>query len=196
MRARCALIYADIEFQLREIELRSKPRSMLTLSPKGTVPVLYTHDHQVIDQSLDIMYWALAQHDPDHWLPELNSSQKEKMDDWIAMNDGPFKKLLDQYKYPERYPHITKHDSLENAVHLFLQPLDQQLENTQFLLSNSITMLDIAVFPFVRQFTSVSPRQFESLSLNHLNQWLNFFIVSDLFRKVMEKYPVWKENEV
>jgi glutathione S-transferase len=195
MRARCALIYAQIDIEIREIELRNKPRSMLEISPKGTVPVLLTSDHRVIDQSIDIMNWALSQHDPDNWLSENDSIKSLEIQQWIEINDGPFKKLLDQYKYPERFPELVRADILDSAMDLFLMPLNQRLENNAFLLGKQISMLDIAIFPFIRQFAGSDSKKFQELPLNKLSEWLNFFILSDLFHKVMAKYPVWRDTE-
>ena len=194
MRARLTLIYAGIDFQVREIELRSKPKSMLDISPKGTVPVLVTQDQLVIEESLEVMLWALSLHDPDSWLPKYNTSLREVMNQWISLNDGTFKILLDQYKYPQRYPMINSQETLEKAISTYLQPLDELLSKSKFLLGNSISMLDIALFPFVRQFFKVNENQFEMLSLKFLTEWLNFFILSDLFHKAMAKYPVWRDD--
>jgi len=195
MRARCALIYAQIDVEIREIELRSKPNSMLELSPKGTVPVLLTQNQFVIDQSIDIMNWALEQHDPENWLPQKESFQRLEMQKWIANNDGPFKQLLDQYKYPERFPELTRTEVLESAMNLYLIPLNQKLENKTFLLGDKMSMLDIALFPFVRQFAASDSKKFHELPLKKLSEWLNFFILSDLFHKAMAKYPVWRDVE-
>jgi glutathionyl-hydroquinone reductase len=195
MRARCALIYAQIDVEIREIELRSKPNSMLELSPKGTVPVLLTQNQLVIDQSIDIMNWALEQHDPENWLPQKESFQRLEMQKWIANNDGPFKQLLDQYKYPERFPELTRTEVLESAMNLYLIPLNQKLENKTFLLGDKMSMLDIALFPFVRQFAASDSKKFHELPLKKLSEWLNFFILSDLFHKAMAKYPVWRDVE-
>jgi glutathione S-transferase len=195
MRARCALIYSQIEVEIREIELRSKPNSMLMLSPKGTVPVLLTENQLVIDQSIDIMYWALDQNDPEHWLPDKDSFQSFEMQKWIAINDGPFKQLLDQYKYPERFPELARTEVLESAVNLYLLPLNQILENKTFLLGDKMSMLDIAIFPFIRQFVASDSKKFHDLPLKKLADWLNFFILSDLFHKAMAKYPLWRDAE-
>jgi glutathione S-transferase len=195
MRARFALIYAQIDVEIREIELRSKPNSMLELSPKGTVPVLLTQNQLVIDQSIDIMNWALEQHDPENWLPQKESFQRLEMQKWIANNDGPFKQLLDQYKYPERFPELTRTEVLESAMNLYLIPLNQKLENKTFLLGDKMSMLDIALFPFVRQFAASDSKKFHELPLKKLSEWLNFFILSDLFHKAMAKYPVWRDVE-
>jgi glutathione S-transferase len=195
MRARCALIYSQIEVEIREIELRSKPNSMLMLSPKGTVPVLLTENQLVIDQSIDIMYWALDQNDPEHWLPGKDSFQSFEMQKWIAINDGPFKQLLDQYKYPERFPELARTEVLESAVNLYLLPLNQILENKTFLLGDKMSILDIAIFPFIRQFVASDSKKFHDLPLKKLADWLNFFILSDLFHKSMAKYPLWRDAE-
>ncbi len=195
MRARCALIYANIDFEIREIELRAKPLSMLKLSPKATVPVLLTNQQQVIDQSLDIMNWALAQHDPDQWLSEKGTANQEITQKWIGINDGPFKQLLDQYKYPNRYPEQSQEQVLELALNIYLLPLNDRMKHHKFLLGNQMSMLDIAIFPFVRQFMGVDSKKFQQLPLKELSEWLNFFILSDLFNKVMAKYPIWRDIE-
>jgi glutathione S-transferase len=194
MRARYTLIYAGIDVQIREIELRNKPPSMLALSPKGTVPVLLTADEHVLEESLDIMHWALAQNDPHAWLPNRQSPEYAVLEHWIAQNDGPFKKLLDQYKYPQRYPNMSSEETLQHAFDTYLQPLNNRLAHTCFLLGDSISMLDVALFPFVRQFAHVNETRFTSLSLEFLSRWLNFFILSDLFHKAMAKYPVWRDE--
>lgn len=195
MRARCALIYAQIGVEIREIELRSKPKSMLQLSPKGTVPVLLTENQMVIDQSIGIMYWALAQHDPEQWMPEKDSFQRLQMEGWIGINDGPFKQLLDQYKYPERFPELARTEVLESAMNLYLLPLNQILENKTFLLDDKLSMLDIAIFPFIRQFAASDSKKFHELPLKNLSEWLNYFILSDLFHQAMTKYPLWRDAE-
>ena len=195
MRARCALIYAKIDVEIREIELRSKPQSMLALSPKGTVPVLLTKNQLVIDQSIDVMYWALEQNDPQQWLPEKDSFQRLEMEKWIDVNDGPFKQLLDQYKYPERFPELLRVEVLDAAMNLYLLPLNEILENKTFLLGDKISMLDIALFPFVRQFMASDSKKFHELPLKKLSEWLNFFLLSDLFHQAMAKYSVWRETE-
>jgi glutathione S-transferase len=187
MRARFALIYAQIPFERREIELRNKPLHMLQLSPKGTVPVLLTSDQRVIDQSIDIMYWALNQFDPDGWLPFAGSEQRQIMESWIEINDGPFKKLLDIYKYPQRFPEEDPQKILEQAMELYFFPLNQRLEQQTFLLGDHITMLDVALFPFVRQFVGVDPQKMDQLPLKALLDWLHFFVTSDVFRQVMAK---------
>jgi glutathione S-transferase len=189
MRARMALAYADIAVEIREISLREKPASMLAISPKGTVPVLQG-DGLVIEQSYDIMKWALRQSDPDQW---LSKDTESLIDDWVTKNDGPFKKLLDQYKYPARYPDVQFEETLNQAVALFLGPINEQLKTNRYLLGPKISLADIALFPFVRQFAMVDPDWIDQSGLNFLKQWLNEHIESPLFLSVMQKYPTWHD---
>jgi glutathione S-transferase len=159
------------------------------------VPVLLTENQMVIDQSIGIMYWALAQHDPEQWMPEKDSFQRLQMEGWIGINDGPFKQLLDQYKYPERFPELARTEVLESAMNLYLLPLNQILENKTFLLDDKLSMLDIAIFPFIRQFAASDSKKFHELPLKNLSEWLNYFILSDLFHQAMTKYPLWRDAE-
>jgi glutathione S-transferase len=183
-----ALKYADIKVQIREISLRDKPASMLQISPKGTVPVLKADD-LVIEQSIDIMRWALEQSDPDSWL----SVDQDMAQAWIAKNDDLFKKLLDQYKYPNRYPDLMPAEVLNNAIEVMLQPMESALESHPYLMGTKLSWVDIAIFPFIRQFSMVDPQQFESLSFPRLKHWLTERLESKLFQSVMEKYPTWVE---
>ena len=184
-----ALKYAGIEIEHREIELRNKPQSMLLASPKGTVPVLCL-DGFVLDQSLDIMHWALEQSDPDGWgVVDQSSSQS-----WIKKNDGPFKALLDQYKYPNRFPDLDRESVLNSAVDLMIKPMEDALQLSPYLLGDKISWVDVAIFPFVRQFAAVNPQRFESLPFISLKQWLNQHLESDLFNSVMDKHPTWSDE--
>jgi glutathione S-transferase len=189
MRARMALAYSGIAVEIREISLREKPASMLAISPKGTVPVLQS-DGLVIEQSYDIMKWALRQSDPDQW---LSKDTESLIDEWVAKNDGPFKKLLDQYKYPDRYPDVQLEETLSQAAALFLGPINEQLKTNRYLLGPKISLADVALFPFVRQFAMVDPDWIDQSGLNFLKQWLNEHIESPLFLSVMQKYPTWHD---
>ena len=189
MRARMALAYSGIAVEIREISLREKPASMLAISPKGTVPVLYS-DGLVLEQSYDIMKWALKQSDPDQW---LSAETESVIDEWVEKNDGPFKKLLDQYKYPDRYPDISLEETLSQATTVFLGPINEQLKKSAYLLGPKISLADIAIFPFVRQFAMVNPEWIDQSGLNYLKQWLNEHIESPLFLSVMQKYPTWQD---
>ncbi len=189
MRARMALAYAGIPVEIREISLREKPLSMLAISPKGTVPVLQYED-LVLEQSLDIMKWALSQHDPDAWITDENSAKAIAL---INANDGPFKKLLDQYKYPDKFPNTNVTDVLAEALEEHLRPLNAQLSETKFVLGPKLSIADVAIFPFIRQFHMIDESFFGLNQLDALKRWLNGRIESKLFLSVMQKYPVWHD---
>ncbi len=186
IRARMALKYAGIQLEHREIEFRNKPQSMLLVSPKGTVPVLCL-DGLILDQSLDIMRWALERADPDGW----RDVDQHVSQEWIEKNDGPFKALLDQYKYPNRFPDLNQDDVLSSAINLMLQPMETSLQSSKYLLGNKISWVDVAIFPFIRQFAAVNPQKFEGLSFTSLEKWLNQHLESELFNSVMDKHPTW-----
>jgi len=183
-----ALKYAGVEVEHREIELRNKPSSMLQASPKGTVPVLLIKD-KVIDQSLDIMRWALEQNDPDQWLAVDGQSATA----WIEKNDGPFKKLLDQYKYPNRHPERKQEEVLNDAIGLMLAPMDKVLNASKYLMGNQLSWVDVAIFPFIRQFAMVDQTKFDALPYKATQHWLQQQLESHLFNSVMDKCPVWKD---
>jgi glutathione S-transferase len=186
MRARMALKYAAIKVEHREIELRKKPQSMLDLSPKGTVPIMLVDD-LVLDQSLDIMHWAIQQVDPDGW----GNVDKEIAQAWIEKNDGRFKVLLDQYKYPNRHPELDRVAVLGEALEFMLLPMESALQSSQHLLGNKMTWVDVAIFPFIRQFSMVDQNQFEQLPIPAVKRWLTQHLESDLFNAVMKKHPAW-----
>ena len=188
MRARMALKYAGIEVEHREIELRNKPQSMLLASPKGTVPVLCV-DNLVLDQSLDIMHWAISQSDPEGW----GSVDSVIAQAWVAKNDGPFKVLLDQYKYPNRYPELDQAVVLNEALQIMLLPMEQALQVTQYLMGDKLTWVDVAIFPFIRQFSMVDAKKFEQLPISATKKWLSQQLNSELFQSVMHKHPVWRD---
>lgn len=188
MRARMALIYAGIDVEIREISLRNKPLSMLHLSPKGTVPVLVLED-RIIEESLDIMLWALQQNDPSDW---FNPQIKALSLHLIQKNDLEFKPLLDAYKYPERQASST--DYFQKAIEIFLKPLNHLLEKNSYLVDDQIKLVDVAIFPFVRQFAKVDEVRFNALSLHHLHTWLSTMTRWSIFDLAMKKIPEWKEG--
>ena len=155
MRARMALKYANISLETREISLREKPAHMLRVSPKGTVPVLVLPNGEVIEQSLEIMHWALKQ-------PRVNADLNNGWlnvdlaiaQSLIAQNDGDFKSALDRYKYPERYPEKSQVEYRAQGE-MFLQRLEGLLQTHDYLLANHVSLADIAIFPFIRQFAAV-----------------------------------------
>ncbi|MFY7867537.1 glutathione S-transferase [Roseateles sp.] len=191
MRARLALRYAGVTVEIREIQLRDKPAALLQASPKGTVPVLVLANGQVLEQSLDIMAWALAQQDPEGWRQPQFETEAQA---WIARNDGPFKQLLDRYKYPERHPAATQAEWRAEAESLMLAPMEQVLQERPYLLSESPSWADMALMPFVRQFARVDLAWFESAPHVALRGWLGGLEGSDLFQSIMDKQTVWKPD--
>jgi len=194
MRARMALSYSKVKVELREVDLKHKPDAMLVLSEKATVPVLQLTDNRVLDESMDIMHYALAQSDPDGWLPS-DSITKKTTYDLIEFNDTKFKISLDHYKYADRFPEYPAEFYREQGEE-FLKLLEVQLNDHHYLVSQSISLLDIAVFPFVRQFSFVDRDWFSQSDYVKLNQWLDSFLGSALFSSVMQKYPPWQLGDV
>ncbi len=193
MRARMALRYAMRKHELREVVLKDKPPQLLAVSPKATVPVLLV-DGKVLEESLDIMQWALTQHDPDHWLavtcePTLLSHPL------IQRNDREFKPLLDRYKYHDRHPEVTQDDTLQQ-MWPFLQHLETLIEQHHgFLGRDSFSVLDAAIFPFIRQFAHSDTARFNELALPNVRAWLDVCLTSPLFEDVMPKYQAWSEDK-
>ena len=186
MRARTALLIAGIDFDAHEVSLRDKPPEMLIRSPKGSVPVLLLPDGSVLEQSWDIMRWALNQPATRSWWEPAQSTDNL---DWLARNDGEFKHHLDRYKYPERYDETDRNGHRENALATFLRPLNNRLEQSAFLGGSEPCATDLALFPFVRQFAAVEPDWFELLQLPALQAWLANWLSSALFLHCMHKLP-------
>lgn len=188
MRARMALDDAGIAVEIREVSLKQKPPHMLLVSPKGTVPVMVLPDGRVLEQSLDIMRWALQQRDASSWL-DCDMEQAMLL---VAENDGTFKQHLDRYKYADRFPEYpSEHYRAQGEI--FLAKLEQYLQGDDFLLGDAIRFADIAIFPFIRQFAAVDPVWFESACYPRLKLWLQYFIESELFQRIMVKYPTYIE---
>ncbi|WP_460119658.1 glutathione S-transferase [Pseudomonas sp. H3_G09] len=185
MRARMALRYAGVPVEIVEVSLKNKPAEMLVLSPKGTVPVLNA-DGVVIDESLQIMRWALAQNDPDDWLLAGDSFAALWMEKLIEGNDQIFKSALNRYKYAERYPEQPM-EAYRAEGALFLQKLDELLEGRDYLLADHPSLADIALLPFVRQFAHVDREWFAQTPYARLQAWLQRFLESDLFTSIMKK---------
>lgn len=182
MRARMALYQAGVQCELVEVELKSKPAAMLALSPKGSVPVLQLLSGEVLDESLDIMRWALEQNDPAHWLPSSWAMSQSL----IGENDGGFKSNLDRYKYPQRYPAGNSVEARDKGL-IFLRQLNTQLDGNTYLLGQQVSFADIAIFPFVRQFANTDAGWFADQTLPVVQLWLENLISSDLFKTIMEK---------
>jgi glutathione S-transferase len=187
MRARMAIASSGMQVILREISLRDKPQSLLDISSKATVPVLLTPERRVIDESLDIMLWALRQSDPSAWLNNINYAL-------IENNDGPFKQWLDRYKYADRYPEQSQQFYRQQGEQTLLM-LEHALADSAFLSGNTVTLTDIAIFPFIRQFVSVEQGWFENAPYPNTRQWLDYLLTSELFQKTMHKYLPWKMDD-
>lgn len=185
MRARMALSYAGVPVEIVEVSLKNKPAEMLALSPKGTVPVLNA-DGVVIDESLQIMRWALAQNDPDDWLLAGDSFAALWMEKLIEGNDQIFKSALNRYKYAERYPEQPM-EAYRAEGALFLQKLDELLEGRDYLLADHPSLADIALLPFVRQFAHVDREWFAQTPYIRLQAWLQRLLESELFTSIMKK---------
>ncbi len=186
MRARMAIAVSGVEVEHREILLRDKPAEMLAASPKGTVPVIVLPNGDVIDESLDVMRWALALNDPEEWLGGVESAL-------IAANDGPFKTALDQYKYPARYD-LEDTTKPRDAAMMQLMSLNDRLSEQAFLTGERRAFTDIALFPFLRQFANTDRIWFDALPLPSLQTWLDGLISSELFEMVMVKHQPWKAS--
>ncbi len=186
MRARMALAVSGTRFELREVKLSAKPQAMLAASPKGTVPVLVLPGGDVLDESLDIMRWALAKRDPEGWLARDDA-------DLIAINDGPFKRDLDCYKYPER--HGADASAHREGGLTFLRDLDLRLAGAGQLCGAARGLTDAAIMPFVRQFASVDREWFSALPLPHLQGWLAGHLASALFDAIMVRAAPWSPED-
>ncbi|MEM7780519.1 MAG: glutathione S-transferase [Pseudomonadota bacterium] len=198
MRARMALWSAGIDVELREVKLANKPPELIDASPKATVPVLVEADGNVVDESLAVMRWALAQNDPERWLDGEDAALIERF-------DGAFKHHLDRYKYPTRYPDEVAQeasgDTQEFSLHhrdkglAILADLDARLAQHPQLTGESRAFIDIALFPFIRQFANTDRAWFDAQDLPHLHPWLQGHLESDLFKAIMPKFTPWKAGD-
>jgi glutathione S-transferase len=181
IRARLAINVSDVSVEMREVDLRYKPQAMLDCSPKGTVPVLQLADGTVLDESLDIMRWALAINDPLSWLDDSAVARE-----LIAQNDNSFKQNLDRYKYADRHPEHSLHYHREQAE-LFLRLLNERLAKQKYLIGDKPSFTDMAILPFVRQCAHVDKKWFYASRYTDLIRWLDGLLLSDLFIAVMKK---------
>jgi len=185
MRARLALRVSGIAVEHREVLLRDKPDAMLEVSPKGTVPVLVPASGGVVEESLDIMLWALRQNDPENWL--------EHEFDALALVktcDTQFKPHLDRYKYANRYDGAVPHEH-RAAASDFIMELDTRLQSEPQLMGPRAGLADFAIFPFVRQFANTDIDWFNAQAWSAVSVWLEYHVTSELFAQVMEKRPPW-----
>lgn len=194
MRAKLALLSSGVRCEIREIVLRDKPAAMLAASPKGTVPILVCTDGRVLEQSLDIMLWALGQHDPRGWL-EPESGSLAEMLALISQCDSDFKFNLDRYKYPERYPDTSDPIAARLSASKFLMLLGQRLENSPYLYGTQPALADMAIAPFVRQFAHTDKAWFAMQAWPRLQRWLAAILESTPYATIMTPYPVWQAGQ-
>ena len=192
MRARLALLASGIQCELREVVLRNKPAEFLATSPKATVPVLVTTQGEVIEQSWDIMLWALHQHDPAHWLPS-DANVFERGMQLLHRCDGEFKQQLDRYKYPQRHG-LEDGTAARDQAMFFLANLESLLTQQRYLFNSNIGIFDAAILPFVRQFAHVNIDWFAAQPLPSVQAWLSAFENSTDFKRAMTVYPAWADN--
>ena len=184
-----AIAYAGIEVGLREVVLKDKPAAMLASSSKGTVPILIETNGRVIDESLAVMAWALGQQDSDHWL------KGEGLQDPLIDNcDRTFKHWLDRYKYAVRFPEQSA-QCYRRQGEMFLDQLEQLLTDHRYLRDDSLSAVDVAVMPFVRQFAAVDTNWWSGRPYPQVANWLEQLLESDLFKDVMKKYPQWQDGD-
>lgn len=184
IRARMAILASGITCQIHEVSLRNKPQTLLDISPKATVPVLHCKNGIVIEQSLDIMFWALAQHDPAKWLRHLDENNNQLL---LASNDGVFKSWLDRYKYFERYPEYPQLHYRTQAEQSLIAVLEARLEQHPFLGGEQACLIDVAIFPFIRQFAAVDVAWFTQSPWKATRAWLDAWLVHPDFTTVMKK---------
>ena len=186
MRARMALAASGAEVMLREVLLKDKPAELLAASPKATVPVLVLSDGRVLEESLDVMQWALEYRDPLGWLDGVALDS-----DWISECDGDFKHWLDRYKYAERHPEHSAEDYRKSAEG-FIQKLEDQLSVSDWMGGDAANAVDVALFPFIRQFAGVDPSWWQNAPYPSVRRWLENWLNSALFSAIMIKYPRWE----
>jgi glutathione S-transferase len=205
MRARlaCTLFLPAQSLELREVVLKNKPQELLEISPKATVPVLLVSggplaDSALVDESRDIMQWALEKGTQGQASDALNTQYiplhlQLEIDKLIDENDGPFKWALDHYKYADRFEESEEY--YRKLGEIFLAKLERLLEHNRYLFTQEMSLADIAIFPFVRQFAHVDKFWFEQSAYPKLIQWLEEFLESELFRSIMKKYKPWRKQE-
>ena len=193
MRARLAIKASGLIVEIREVELKNKPKEFLNISPKATVPIVCISSKQIIEESLDIMEWALKINDP---MKLLKNEKLNRIEIHSILNklENEFKQNLDRYKYSSRFdlpnPKLYRDKNLQT-----LNEFNNLLQNNKGICSSHLSLLDYAVFPFIRQFRNVNSVWFDSLELKFLQTWLYELIDSDEFSSIMKKYEIWKPNQ-
>ena len=177
--------------EIREVLLRDKPPSMLEYSSKGTVPVLVLQSGEVIDESLDVIDWALNLNDPDNW---QRSKNNEKTKELIKINDGEFKYHLDRYKYSKRYDNEDPEFHRKKCLS-FIEKVNSELQNSKYIFDDAISYIDISLLPFIRQFRIADNEWFDELPYENVKSWLSNFLNSELLKSIMSKHDIWKEGD-
>ena len=191
MRARMAIHISSQKCEIREVLLRDKPPSMLEYSSKGTVPVLVLQSGEVIDESLDVIDWALNLNDPDNW---QRSKNNEKTKELIKINDGEFKYHLDRYKYSKRYDNEDPEFHRKKCLS-FIEKVNSELQNSKYIFDDAISYIDISLLPFIRQFRIADKEWFDELPYENVKSWLSNFLNSELLESIMSKHDLWKEGD-
>lgn len=190
MRAHMALKYANLKIILREVELSDLPEEALAVSSHATVPSLVISENEYMDESWDIVKWATQQKDPENWLGD-NNEYLHDAEILVETNDYSFKDDLDHYKYADRHAEHSMEYYRQRGEE-FLKELNDMLEENNFLLAETITIADIAVFPFVRQFAMVDKDWFDKAPYPELQRWLAFMLDTEWFREAFKKHEIWK----
>jgi len=192
IRARMTLNYAGVRVEHREVLLGDKPQAMLEASAKATVPILKLPDGSVIDESIDVMHWALKQQDAEHWWQDKWATVTMAL---AKENDFTFKQQLDHYKYADRFPQYTQ-SHYRTEAEVFLTQLETRLMSQRYLLKDQLTFSDVAIFPFIRQFAFVDKPWFDQAPYPKLRNWLQWFLESELFTSTMQKHPPWQDTHI
>ena len=190
MRARMVLLHSKIQCEIREIKLSNKPKEMLAISPKGTVPVFILENGDILDESLDVMLWAIEQGN----LRNLFNLGKKEILDLIKINDGEFKDAIDRYKYSSLYPEKPMIE-YRKMGELFLEKIESYLEKNKFIFGKNISLADLAIFPFIRQFCRVDIDWFNSSLFKKIKEWTLFFEGSENFIDIMRKIKPWTTGD-
>ncbi|MBL4667357.1 MAG: glutathione S-transferase [Sneathiella sp.] len=194
MRARMVLLASGQKIELRDVLLKDKPAHMIAMSPKATVPVLILETGQVLEESLDIMMWAILANDPLNLYP-ADSAAQNAINILIAENDGPFKTSLDRYKYHIRFPESSR-DEYRAEGEKFLQKLETLLKSQTYLMGEDASLADMAIFPFIRQFANSDRDWFDKADYPALQKWLRYWVSSESYLHIMKKRPIWSDDVV